>query len=413
MGAPRLGHCFVVSFVESTRARAKLYPTDPGGIAGDEESTKLATMHTTKVTMSSDTRNLPKALSSSTRLTAGSVEGKPQAPIPKIYRDTPKDIASVAQLLCQGQLVALPTETVYGLAANAYDVDGCRQIFEIKDRPLIDPFIVHIVDWAQVSLLAHSNPVAEKLSKAFWPGPLTMVLQKKDCVPDIVTAGRPTVALRMPSHPVMRKVLSATDLPLAAPSANPFGYLSPTRVEHVIRNLGHRVEHILDGGPCQFGIESAVVDLSDPTKPALLRLGAIPKEAINACLGSNVTGISNTDTKTGGEGLPSPGMLGKHYSPRATLELFQGEAPAASETKRRTATVFFQRRPQSKNLNAGDCFWLCEDGKAETAARHLFGLLQKLDREEYEVIAVESAPEKGIGAAINDRLRRATEVGDQ
>ena len=327
--------------------------------------------------------------------------------MPKIYRDNPKDIARVARLLREGSLVALPTETVYGLAANTFNPGACRRIFEIKGRPLIDPLIVHINTWAQAYLLALMNASAEKLAKVFWPGPLTLILPKKDCVPNIVTASLPTVALRMPSHPMMMKVLAQSECPLAAPSANPFGYVSPTQAKHVIRMLGTDLNHILDGGKCKYGIESTVVDLSDQLNPRILRLGAITEEEINGCLGVNVPRVSSLNCKQGTKSLPSPGLMGKHYSPNAKLELFKGEELPVKDKTKKTATIFFQRHHTFERKRLSDCFWLCEDGNPKTAAQHLFDLLQQLDQENYEVIAVELAPEKGIGAAINDRLQRA------
>lgn len=215
------------------------------------------------------------------------------------------------------------------------------------------------------------------------------------------------MALRIPNHPLIMKVLAQSECPLAAPSANPFGYVSPTLSKHVTRMLGADLKHILDGGKCKYGIESTVVDLSDQLNPRILRLGAITVEEINACLGFNVPRISSFDFKQGTKGLLSPGLMGKHYSPNAKLKLFEGEAPPLKDKTQKTATIFFQKRDTIEKMRLSDCFWLCEDGKSETAAQHLFDLLQQLDQEDYEVIAVELAPERGIGAAINDRLQRA------
>src|SRR5882724_6512531 len=189
----------------------------------------------------------------------------------RLYRGTPHDLARLARVLRRGELVAVPTETVYGLAANALDGRACRKIFTAKRRPANDPLIVHIHTLRELAQVAVPNGAALVLARKFWPGPLTLVLPKKSAVPAVVSAGLPSVAVRMPRHPLFRRLLKLTGRPLAAPSANPFGYVSPTTAIHVQQGLGRKISHILDGGPARIGLESTIVDLRDPRKPRLLR----------------------------------------------------------------------------------------------------------------------------------------------
>jgi L-threonylcarbamoyladenylate synthase len=193
----------------------------------------------------------------------------PTSPKARLYRGTPRNIPFLARQLQAGELVAVPTETVYGLAANALDARACAKIFKAKGRPTADPLIVHVYALSQLKDLCEVNDAALTLAKAFWPGPLTLVLPKKPVVPDIVTAGRDSVAVRMPRHPVFRRLLKAAGLPLAAPSANPFGYVSPTTAQHVLDGLGGKIRYILDAGPAALGLESTIVDLRGC--PTLLR----------------------------------------------------------------------------------------------------------------------------------------------
>jgi L-threonylcarbamoyladenylate synthase len=193
----------------------------------------------------------------------------------RLHRPTLPNLLWLARVLREGGLVAIPTETVYGLAAHALDARACRAIFRAKGRPANDPLIVHVLDLAHAEQLAEFNDAARRLTRAFWPGPLTLVLPKRACVPAIVTSGGATVALRAPSHPLARRLLKLAGVPLAAPSANPFSYISPTTAAHVRDGLGARIPHILDGGECDVGVESTVVDLTQPSRPRILRPGAI------------------------------------------------------------------------------------------------------------------------------------------
>src|SRR5688572_15427746 len=196
-------------------------------------------------------------------------------PIAKVLTGTPRNLSFLARRLQAGDLVAVPTETVYGLAGNALDPAACAKIFRAKGRPSQDPLIVHIHSVAQLELICEPNASALRLARKFWPGALTLVLPRTAVVPDIVTAGRESVAVRMPRHPLFRRLLKLTDRPLAAPSANPFGYLSPTSAGHVRAGLGAKIRYILDGGPSRIGVESTIVDLRDPNHPSILRPGAV------------------------------------------------------------------------------------------------------------------------------------------
>ncbi len=317
----------------------------------------------------------------------------------KIYSDTAADIAEVAALLSAGEVVALPTETVYGLAADAMNEKAVRRIFEIKGRPLLDPLIVHIHDATQVEKLAEPCAEVTALAERFWPGPLTIVLPKKPVVLDLVTAGKPSIALRMPAHPMMREVLSLSGCPLAAPSANPFGYISPTTAQHVADSLGELAPHILDGGPCVQGLESTILSLLEPETPTLLRPGPIRKEQLEAVLGRAIS-----IAQKGSAELIAPGMLDRHYSPRTRVVIFHDILPDADD---KTAWLWQRRPSPEKAALPGTHFWLSEDGDSTTAARNLFALLRQLDVMNFHYIAAQLADESGLGLAIIDRLRRA------
>ncbi len=324
----------------------------------------------------------------------------------RLYGAGGGDLDCVAALLRDGELVALPTETVYGLAGDALRPEVVRRIFEVKMRPFIDPLIVHVADLGQVEELAEVPPELEALAAGHWPGPLTVVLPKRPVVPDLVTAGLPTVAVRMPAHPVMREVLQKSGLCLAAPSANPFGYVSPTRAGHVADSLEGRVAHVVDGGVCQHGIESTVLGLQDPGRPVLLRPGPVSREALESSLGREVrSGAAHLD----GQAQESPGLLKKHYSPGVDVELLpQGFSDWPPELGAGQACVLFCRRDMGEAPRGLDLFWLTEDGSPSAAAHNLFALLRKLDGlEGCSKVWVEEAPAGGLGDAINDRLQRA------
>lgn len=313
-------------------------------------------------------------------------------------------IARAAELLRAGEIVAVPTETVYGLAANALDERAVRRVFDAKGRPFIDPLIVHVADLAALEGLAEPSPHLAKLAAAFWPGPLTVVLRKRGCVPDLVTAGEPTVAVRLPAHPVMREVLRVSGLALAAPSANPFGYVSPTSAAHVRDSLGERCPHILDGGPCAHGVESTILHLADPAGVRLLRPGPVTAEAVAALLGVPVAAApSHMDNKAA---QVAPGMLDRHYSPRTPLTLHApGALPRVFGPGR--IAVIHRARPASPTVDGAEHFWFSESGEPAEVARTLFALVRHLDAQGFDALHAEASPAGGIGDAINDRLRRA------
>lgn len=318
----------------------------------------------------------------------------------KILTSNDADLALAAGTLKAGSLVAIPTETVYGLAANAFCEDAVHQIFAVKARPFIDPLIVHVHSLEQAGTVAQiEHPFVKKLADAFWPGPLTLVLPKKKNVPDLVTASEKTVAIRMPAHPVARKILQLADLPLAAPSANQFGYVSPTSARHVQDSLGERLRYIVDGGNCDCGVESTIVFVDD--QPKLLRSGVITREQLEDVLGVPVAVGKGLMEAADEKGLLAPGMLKRHYSPRTRVSLFEGVPAETSEN----CAVVWQKRPE-KNV-CGNAFWLSENGDQAEVARNVFALLRRLDSMNFERIFVELSPNSGIGVAVNDRLSRA------
>ena len=295
--------------------------------------------------------------------------------------------------------MAIPTEKVYGLAANALDAKACRAIFRAKGRPANDPLIVHVLDLAHAGELAELNDAARKLARHFWPGPLTLVLPKKPCVPGIVTSGCPTVAIRAPAHPLARRLLRLAGIPLAAPSANLFGYISPTTAAHVVDGLGWRIPHVLDGGTCKVGVESTIVDLTNPAKPRVLRPGAVTIGQLQKALGVRVGRL----TRGQGPAHPlAPGMLTRHYSPRTPLVLRQARGKTAPDV----ASILL-RKPAGRTTE--NVFWLSQHGALEEVARNLYRVLRLADEGRFKQIQVEPLPAAagGLAAAINDRLRRA------
>ncbi|MBL8850578.1 MAG: threonylcarbamoyl-AMP synthase [Planctomycetaceae bacterium] len=312
---------------------------------------------------------------------------------------TPAEIDEAARRIRAGGLVAFPTETVYGLGANALDPQAVARIFEAKQRPFFDPLIVHVPDLnAARALVQDFSPQATRLASRFWPGPLTLVLPKLDIVPDIVTAGMPTVAIRVPEHPVAQALLKAAACPIAAPSANPFGRISPTTAAHVREQLGDRVDLILDGGPCRVGVESTVLSLVD--RPVLLRHGGVPVEDLEAIVGPIETAItSSTDDAP----QAAPGMLTQHYAPRTPLRIVTNwhTVPADEDV----GALFLVGHLRAKEFVAAEV--LSQAGDLPEAAASLFAAMRRLDAQGLRVIYAELAPEVGIGRAINDRLRRA------
>jgi L-threonylcarbamoyladenylate synthase len=308
---------------------------------------------------------------------------------------TPEALERAAALLRKGGVVAFPTETVYGLGANAFDVRAVARIFDIKRRPEFDPLIVHVLDAAMLASVVSEIPESARvLIDRFWPGPLTLILRKHAAVPDLVTAGLETVAVRMPAHPVARALLERTGLPLAAPSANPFGYLSPTRAEHVARMLGERVDAIVNGGPAELGVESTIVMLEP--HPVLLRPGAVPVEEIEAAIGPVARTLDDATAPL------APGRLPQHYAPHTPIRLVDFASVPDSE-RVGAAALGFSQRPQGYARSIA----LSEHSSLREAAARLFEALHELDALSVERIDAEAVPEEGLGVAIMDRLRRA------
>lgn len=310
--------------------------------------------------------------------------------------DIGKDINKAKELLTQGDLVAIPTETVYGLAGNALDENAVIRIFQVKDRPRFDPLIVHVPSFAGVERYAvHAPEQARLLAEKFWPGPLTLVLKKKDLIPDLVTAGMNSVGLRCPDHPVTQTLLRELEFPLAAPSANPFGYVSPTSPQHVNEQLGERIAYILDGGECRVGIESTIIAFEDAT-PVVYRLGGITVEQIEAVIGPvAVTTHSASDPK-------APGQMKSHYAPARKVIVGNLDDLLQQYPAHCSAILTFR-----SDYNSPYQFILSPSGSLDEAARNLFTALRKLEKMPVDVILAELLPEEGLGRAINDRLRRA------
>ncbi len=305
------------------------------------------------------------------------------------------DLGRAAAHLRAGELVAIPTETVYGLAANALDAAASLRIFEAKERPAFDPLIVHVHSREQALGLCEPPPAeALVLMDAFWPGPLTLVLRKRARIPDVVTSGLDTVALRQPAHPLAAKLLKSLDFPLAAPSANLFGRTSPTTAAHVAEQLETGVAYILDGGACSVGVESTILGW-EAGQCVLYRPGGAPIEAIEELVGR----VSPAQCRI----LPAaPGMLAAHYAPRTPLELGELDELLAQHAHERVAVLAFERaRPAFASRV------LSRSGDLAEAARNLFAALRELDASGAQRILAEPAPETGLGRAINDRLRRA------
>ncbi|MGH7739166.1 MAG: L-threonylcarbamoyladenylate synthase [bacterium] len=308
------------------------------------------------------------------------------------------EIQKAAQIIQEGGLVAFPTETVYGLGADATNALAVARIFEAKNRPQFDPLIVHVADLRQAEILSTRFPKAAfQLAEKFWPGPLTLVLPKSRVIPDLVTSSLPSVALRVPQHPLALDLIRESGRPIAAPSANPFGGISPTTAQHVRESLGEKVDLILDGGPCRVGVESTVVSFTTEV-PTLLRPGGLSLEEIEAVIGK-IQIISGQD------GLPqAPGQLDQHYAPRTPLSLqthFSGGAP---DQKIGLLTLL---APKDASLFTA-VEVLSAQADLKEAAAHLFAALRRLDDRGLDRIIALPVPDQGLGRAINDRLKRAS-----
>ncbi len=306
-------------------------------------------------------------------------------------------VHDAASLLRQGEVVAVPTETVYGLAAMAMDPAACAKIFEAKERPLSDPLIIHIPEIEWLDRLARPTALAQKLAETFWPGPLTMVVERQECVPDLVTAGQETVAIRMSAHPLFAEVLKTLGEPVAAPSANRFGRISPTSAAHVLEELGGRIPLILDGGPCLHGIESTIV-LITGDKLQILRHGPITKELLS----------EHAEIMEGESNILSPGQLKSHYAPQTRLEVHpSANLKSWAGSKAKTGLLAWQN--PIDDFHAMEILTL--SGNPGEAASRLYGAMRALDAAGLNLIVAEEPPASGLGAAISDRLRKAAGRG--
>ncbi len=313
--------------------------------------------------------------------------------------ETGKNTDRAAELILQGKLVAIPTETVYGLAANALDEKAVLSIFEAKQRPFFDPLIIHVRSIEAVKKYADFNDERLiKLAETFWPGPLTLLLPKKEIIPALVTSGLEQVAVRIPNHPLTLALLKKTDLPLAAPSANPFGYVSPTEPAHVNKQLGNKIDYILDGGHSVIGLESTIVGVEDGTI-CVFRLGGLAIEEIEKVIGKVELRINNSSDPK------APGQLKNHYAPRKPLFIGNTSQLIKEHAGKKITLLCFGEEPgEDPGL---EIFNLSAKKNLSEAALNLFKLLRLADESNSDLVLCELLPEEGLGRAINDRLRRA------
>jgi len=323
-----------------------------------------------------------------------------------------RDLILAKKLLTKGKLVAIPTETVYGLAANGLDETAVAGIFSAKNRPTFDPLILHIASIEQAQSLCTEWPeMAQKLALAFWPGPLTLILPKASHVPDLTTSGQPTVGIRMPNNQLTLDLLRTLPFPLAAPSANPFGYVSPTNAQHVADQLGNRIDYILDDGDCSVGIESTIIAIENGA-PKVLRLGGLSLERIADVLGVPILEHLNQNSNP-----QAPGQLDQHYSPRCKLIALN--TMSASDIDLSISIIYFSQQEAQRGsdynssdgsdyyLSDGSHYYLSDSGDVNQAASNLFSTLRRLDQDNQKIAYFEWAPDEGLGRAINDRLQRA------
>lgn len=309
------------------------------------------------------------------------------------------DISQAKQILENGQLVAIPTETVYGLAANAFDIVAVARIFEAKNRPTFDPLIVHTYSLEKVFEFTEAvHPKLLKLAQVFWPGPLTLLLPKKSIIPHLVTSGLDRVGVRVPNHPLTLELLKQLPFPLAAPSANPFGYISPTSAKHVNDQLGSKIDYILDGGSCQVGLESTIVG-EEQGEIIIYRLGGLSIEAIKEVVGEVSVQLNQSSNPK------APGQLKSHYAPKKPIFIGNITELQHLHAGKKVGIITFgnpyfsQPNLVIKNLSPSKNY--------QEAAINLFSFLRELDESSVDVILCELLPEESLGLAINDRLTRA------
>ena len=310
-----------------------------------------------------------------------------------------KDIFKAKEILEKGGVVAIPTETVYGLAGNALNPEAVLKIFKVKERPSFDPLIVHTNSLEKINDFVLGIPdKAHQLIESFWPGPLTLLLEKKNIIPDLVTSGLDRVAVRIPSHPLTLRLLEQLNFPLAAPSANPFGYISPTTAAHVNDQLGDKIGYILDGGACSVGIESTILGFEDQ-KPVIYRLGGISIEQIENIIG-RVTARSHSTSNPS-----APGMLKSHYAPKKPIHI--GNIDSLIQQYKGEIFAILSFNKIFAGVDEKYQLTLSDMGDLEEAATNFFSALRTLDNMAVDFIITDFVPDMGLGKAINDRLRRA------
>jgi L-threonylcarbamoyladenylate synthase len=307
------------------------------------------------------------------------------------------NIAKAQQYLEHNDLVGIPTETVYGLAGNALSEEAVLKIFQVKNRPSFDPLIVHIPSVEKLNDYCLDIPEsAYKLANAFWPGPLTLLLNKKSCIPDLVTSGLDRVAIRIPNHKITLDLLTQLNLPLAAPSANPFGYISPTQASHVTDQLGDQIPYVLEGGSCAVGVESTIVGWENGIA-TIYRLGGLSIEAIEACIGKvSIQAHSSSNPS-------APGMLKSHYAPRIPIRLVEDIETYVSTHSNESFAILSYNKQYTSHPNQV----LTLNNDLEEASKNLFAHMRTLDQIPVNYIITEKLPNVGLGRAINDRILRA------
>ena len=310
------------------------------------------------------------------------------------------DLNLAIKALTSNEIVAMPTETVYGLAGNAYSEVAVEKIYSLKNRPHYNPLIVHIKSAEFLPNVACEIPeIAKKLAEEFWPGPLTLVLKKQSIIPDIVTAGKDTVAIRVPNHPVALNLLQKLDFPLAAPSANPFGSISPTTAQHVHNFFQDTLEVVLEGGECERGIESTIIGFEN-NQPIIYRLGSLSVESIENKIGKLLS-------KTNDDKAPiAPGMLSRHYAPQTDTFLTNDiETFISNNPDKKIGVLVFQHPVKNSQILQQEV--LSKAGNLEEAAKNLYAAMHRLDSLQLDLIIAEFFPETGLGKTINDKLQRA------
>ena len=308
------------------------------------------------------------------------------------------DIERAVSLLQQKELVAIPTETVYGLAANALEPEAIVKIFEAKQRPFFNPLILHVASIKEISKYAELNSLSEKLAQLFMPGPLTLLLPKKEIVPDIVTSGSNKVAIRVPQHTITQNLLTKINFPIAAPSANPFGYVSPVTAEHVKAGLDGKISYILDGGDCSVGIESTIIEV-DEDQIILHRVGGLPIEQIEEAIGKKIM------KKNPSKQPITSGQLKSHYA--TTTDLIHGNLEELIKQYKTKNAAIISLNKYFINIKKENQFILSAVGDLNVAAQNLFKVMRDLDNLHFDIILADIFPNEGLGVAINDRLHRA------